>query len=248
MSSRLLLHFVLPRNLFGRLAAALLLATLAASAGAASAAPLQQPAAPGSAREAIEQFLTAQTAGLSGQVSISVDAQMAAALPPCAMPEPFLPASTRLWGRVSVGVRCGAEQPWTRYVSSHISVLGVYYVAARQINAGQAVTLADVQPREGDLTAVAGSVIVDPAQFNGATASSRIAAGAPLRRESLRATAVVQQGQTVKVVTQGSGFMVSTEGRAMSNAPAGALIQVKIQGGQMLSGIVRADGIVERPP
>jgi flagella basal body P-ring formation protein FlgA len=213
----------------------------------AAMAPAQMPLA-GSARVTIEQFLARQTVGLPGKVSISIDATMVAALPPCAVLEPFLPSGARLWGRVSVGVRCGAEQPWTRYVSTYVAVLGVYYVAAHAINAGQALTPADAQVREGDLTSLPGSVIMEPTQLNGVIAANRIAAGAPLRRESLRAAAMVQQGQTVKVVTQGRGFVVSTEGRAMTNAPVGALIQVKTQGGQMLSGIVRPDGAVERPP
>jgi flagella basal body P-ring formation protein FlgA len=225
-----------------------LIAALALLSCQVAAMTLQQTPRPGNSREMIEQFLLPQTAGLPGKVNISMDAAMAAALPSCVAPELFLPSGSRLWGRVSVGVRCSAEQPWTRYVSTYIAVVGVYYVAARAITAGQALTLADTQAREGDLTSLPASVIVEPTQLNGVIASNRIAAGAPLRRESLRAAAMVQRGQTVKVVTQGTGFVLSTEGMAMTNAPVGALIQVKIQGGQMLSGIVRPDGAVERPP
>jgi flagella basal body P-ring formation protein FlgA len=79
-------------------------------------------------------------------------------------------------------------------------------------------------------------------------ASNRIASGARLRRELLRPLVIVQQGQIVKVLTQGRGFMVSTEGRAMTQAAAGALLQVKTPGGAMVSGIVRSDGMVERSP
>ncbi len=171
---------------------------------------------------------------------------MSGALPPCDAPEPFLPSGARLWGRLSVGVRCNTNPQWTRYVPAYIAVTGTYYIAARTINAGQALTLADAELREGDLTTLPAGVIVDPTQLNGFTASNRIASGAPLRRELLRAAVVVLQGQNIKVVTQGAGFVVSTEGKAMTNAAAGAIVQVKIQGGQLLSGVVRHDGIVER--
>jgi flagella basal body P-ring formation protein FlgA len=40
--------------------------------------------------------------------------------------------------------------------------------------------------------------------------------------------------------------MVSTEGKAMTAAEAGMLLQVRIQGGQLISGTLQADGIVER--
>ena len=77
-------------------------------------------------------------------------------------------------------------------------------------------------------------------------ALNRIASGAPIRRELLRGMSVVQQGQTIKVVTRGQGFVVSTEGKAMASAATGALLQVKISGGQLISGIVRPDGSIER--
>ena len=206
------------------------------------------PSAPlaGSARPVIEQFLLGQTAALPGQVAITIDMPMSGALPPCDAPEPFLPSGARLWGRLSVGVRCNTNPQWTRYVPAYITVTGTYYVAARTINAGQPLTPGDAEVREGDLTTLPAGVIVDLAQLNGVTASNRIASGAPLRRELLRAAVVVLQGQNIKVVTQGAGFVVSTEGKAMTNAAAGTIVQVKIQGGHLLSGVVRQDGIVER--
>ncbi len=233
---------------------ALLRALVAALPALLSAIPLAAGASlPGAAQAAdaaarIEQFLLSQSAGLPGKVSVSIDAPAVAGLPPCAALEPFLPSGARPWGRLSVGLRCNTEQPWTRYVSAHVAVVGPYYVAARPINAGQELTPADTQMREGDLTSLPGGVVVDAAQLSGVVASNRIASGAPLRRELLHAVALVQRGQTVKVMTQGAGFMVSSEGKAMTSAPAGALIQVKMPGGQLLSGIVRPDGMVQRPP
>lgn len=225
-----------------------LLLTLPALPLAAAGATLQTPATAGAAGAQIERFLLRQTPGLPGKVSIRVDASMLAALPPCATPEPFLPGGSRLWGRLSVGLRCNTDPSWTRYVSTYIAVQGPYYVATRQINAGQALTPADTQLREGDLTTLPGGIVADAAQLGGVVAATRIASGALLRREMLRAATLVQRGQSVKVVAQGSGFVVSSEGKAMTDAPAGTLIQVKMQGGQLLSGIVRPDGMVQRSP
>lgn len=200
----------------------------------------------GSARPVIEQFLASQTAGLPGKVEISIDTPLSGSLPPCETLEPFLPARARLWGRVSVGVRCLSGQPWTRYVPAYIAVRGSYHVAARAIGAGQALTPADIALREGDLTTLPASVVVDPSQLAGMTASNAIASGAPIRRELLRGVMLVQQGQNIKVISRGAGFVVSSEGKAMSDAALGSLVQVKMQGGQLLSGIVRPNGVVER--
>jgi flagella basal body P-ring formation protein FlgA len=217
---------------------------------AAAFAPAAHSAAPvplsGNGRAVIEQFLLAQTAGLPGKISLRIDTPRSGALPPCDAPEPFLPKGAQLRGRVSVGLRCSTGQPWTRYVQAYIAVAGTYYVAARQIEAGQPLMAADTAAREGDITTLPASIVVDKAQLDGMVAVNRIASGAPIRRELLRGISVLQQGQNTKVVARGPGFMISTEGKAMTDAAVGAVVQVKIQGGQRISGIVRADGTVER--
>lgn len=235
------------RTLLSHVAPALsmVLATMAMLMPARGATPLAMPLS-GSAVPVIERFLLAQTAGLPGKVSITLDTPRSGALPSCEEPEAFLPPGTRPWGRVSVGVRCNENPPWTRYVAAHVAIVAIYYVAARPIAAGQALTPADVAVREGDLATLPASVVVDPAQLSAVVASNRIASGAPIRRELLRAVVLVQQGQSIKIVTRGAGFVASAEGKAMTDAAAGAVVQVKMQGGQLLSGIVRPDGIVER--
>ncbi|WP_305626707.1 flagellar basal body P-ring formation chaperone FlgA [Rhodoferax sp.] len=228
------------------LALAVLLVTLAQTTPVHGAVSQPTPLS-GNARPVIEQFLLRQTAGLPGRVVITLNTPQSGALPPCAAVEPFLPGGARLWGRVSVGVRCSQDQPWTRYVPAYIAVMGSYRVAARPISAGQAVMPEDSTERQGDLTTLPGSVVRHAAQLHGMVAVNGMASGAPVRQELLRAVDLVRQGQTVKVVTQGAGFLVSSVGKAMTDSAVGETVQVKMQGGQLLSGTVRPDGTVERP-
>lgn len=226
-----------------RRGSAMMLAMTAFTPAFAGAAPAPLS---GYAQPLIEQFFLRQTAGLPGKVTISIETPRSGALPPCEVAEPFLPAGARSWGRVSVGLRCISGQPWTRYVPAYISVVSSYYVSTRQIDAGQTLASTDFAAQEGDLTTLPASIIVDPAQLKGVMALNRIASGTPIRRESVRGVSILQQGQNVKVITRGAGFIVSTEGKAMTGAAIGALVQVKIQGGQLTSGIVGPDGVVER--
>lgn len=225
----------------GVMAVLLALAVLALDAHGAAPLPLS-----GYARPVIEQFLASQTAGLPGKVQISIDAPLSSSLPPCDALEAFLPGGAQLRGRVSVGVRCNASPRWTRYVQARIAIIGTYQAAARQIEAGQALVSADTVVREADMTTLPASVVVDASQLVGRVALNRIAAGEPVRREQLHGVSLVQQGQTVKVVSRGQGFVVSTEGKAMTSGAAGALIQVRMQSGQLLTGTLGADGTVER--
>lgn len=217
------------------------LALLASATHAAEPLPLS-----GYSRPVIEKFLTDQTAGVRGKVQIRIDTPLSGKLLPCAALEVFLPSAAPLRGRVLVGVRCMAEPRWTRYVQARIAVVGIYQAAALPIEAGHILTRADAVVMEADMSTLPGSVVTDESLLIGQMALTRIVAGTPIRREQLRGVFMVQQGQTVKVVTRGAGFMVSSEGKAMNAGAAGALVQVRMQGGQLLSGTINADGIVER--
>lgn len=215
----------------------------ALAAGLAAAASVAAAPLAGDARAAVDKFLQAQTAGLPGKVSIRVEAPGSGALPPCDALEPFLPRGAAAWGRVSVGLRCHSDQkPWTRFVLAHVAVEGRYFVAARNIETGQAFGAGDLAARTGDLTALPRSVVTDAAELQGMVAANRIASGAPLRRELVRGVSVIQQGQTVKVVAEGPGYSVSTEARAMTSAGAGSTVRAKTLDGRLVSGIADEEG------
>ncbi|VTU26640.1 Flagella basal body P-ring formation protein FlgA precursor [Variovorax sp. PBS-H4] len=216
------------------------LAALLAAAPAAGASPAA-PQEDGDARTVVEQFLKTQTAGLPGQARIRVTLP-GSALPDCAALEAFLPNGASAWGRVSVGLRCPGERPWTRYVQAHVALEGRYLVAARALEAGRPLGAGDVAARTGDLTSLPKSIVVDPAELKGMVAANRIAPGAPLRREQLRGTVVIQQGQTVQVVAEGAGFTVSTEARALTRAEIGAAVQAKTRDGRLVSGVADEEG------
>ncbi|TWD91556.1 flagella basal body P-ring formation protein FlgA [Variovorax beijingensis] len=224
----------------------LVLPALAAGLSAAmcvAAAPLA-----GDARAAVDRLLQAQAAGLPGKVAIRVEAPASDPLPACDALEAFLPRGAAAWGRVSVGLRCHSElKPWTRYVLAHVAVEGRYLVAARNIDTGQALSAGDFTIRDGDLSALPRSVVTDAAELQGVVATNRIAAGAPLRRELMRGVAVIQQGQTIKVVAEGPGYVVSTEARAMTSASAGAAVRARTVDGRMVSGVADGEGQIRLP-
>ncbi len=104
---------------------------------------------------------------------------------------------------------------------------------------------ADVSVVQGDLTQFPTAVVSDLSDAVGKTLSASVGMGQALRADSLRVTPAILQGQTVKVVSQGPGFRVSAEGKAIANAAAGQLAHVRTASGQTVSGIARADGTVE---
>ena len=196
------------------------------------------------AAKAVETYLQVQSAGLPGKVTVSLEGRGIDALPPCEAPEVFLPPGVTPWGRLSVGVRCHAERPWTRFVQARVAVEGRYLVAARAIDAGRALGAGDVVERTGDLTRLPRSVVTSTAELVGVVSANRVAPGAPIRKELLRGVAVIQQGQAVKVVAQGPGFVVSTEAKALSGAAVGAVVQARTLDGRVIRGVADEEGQV----
>ena len=210
--------------------------------------PLPAPARQdvGALRQVVEQYLQAQSAGLPGQVTITVgniDARMALAA--CAAPQAFQQPGARPWGKTTVGVRCAAPTPWTVYIQAQVSVPGQYVAAAVPLVPGQPIAASQLVMVSGDLAALPNGVATDVGQAVGRTSAMALAAGAPLRLDALRSKPVVQQGQAVRVVSSGAGFSVSAEGRAIGTAGEGQVVQVRTSGGAILSGVATAGGTVE---
>lgn len=220
----------------------LLLLLLGASLAAAGLA--RQDPAP--VKRAVENFLQTQTKGLPGQASFSVGAiDPNNQLAPCPSLAVAMPPGARPWGRTQVVVRCQAESGWSLFVPVHIKVSGDYFVTARALATGQVLQEGDLMRQSGDLTEQPAGVVTDAAQAVGRTLAVSLPAGRPLRSDMLRQAVVIQQNQSVKVIARGAGFTVANEGRALTKAAEGQVVQVRLAGGQVVSGVAQPDGSVE---
>lgn len=194
----------------------------------------------------IASFLTAQTVGYPGQVTISagnIDPNIR--LNPCDAMEIFFPQGNRAWGRTSVGVRCNAPTNWTIYVQASVNITAQYLVAATPLSQGHVMTDTDYIVQSGDLTQLPAGIMTDPEQVIGRSVKNAMMAGTALRQEMLKQPPVVQQGQSVTVKTSGQGFTISAEGQALSSAGDGQVVQVKVASGQIINGIARSGGLIE---
>jgi flagella basal body P-ring formation protein FlgA len=233
-------------NHFTRLvfAAVSALSALPLLAQAAPATPARQD--PNLLRAVAEQFLLTQAAGLPGEVSVKVGAvDPRTALAGCPAPEAFLQPGARAWGKTTVGVRCTAPSSWTVFIQAQVNVKADYVAAAVPLAQGQPVEQGQLMLVKGDIAAMPNGIITDMAQAIGRTPTVSLAAGTPLRLDTLRSKPVVQQNQAVRLVLNGNGFSVSSEGRAIGTAGEGQVVQVRTASGTVVSGTARAGGMVE---
>ena len=216
---------------------------LALTASVAAAPPTEDPAR---LRQMATSHLAQLTAGMPGEVRIEADLPKSATkLARCDAPEAFIPEGSRLAGNVTVGIRCHAPNNWTVYVRTNVSIMTTYLVAAVPLTPGQTLTADLLETRRGDLAKLAQDVITQPELAVGKVMATGLVAGAPIRGGMLRAPQVVSQGQGIRLMVNGKGFSISSEGRALNNASAGQVVQVRTASGQVVSGIARQGGLVD---
>jgi flagella basal body P-ring formation protein FlgA len=194
----------------------------------------------------VEQFLTLQSSGSQNRITVELgrlDPRLNLAA--CVSPEPFLPKGSRPFGRTTVGIRCTAPVPWVVYMQVNIHTFGDYYLTANALAQGQVVGAQDLKIANGDLSMLPAGIVTSPTQAIGRTTSMAMRAGTPLRKDELRSQLVVRQGQTVKVVSNGPGFQITSEATASGNAVDGQMVQARTAAGQTVSGMAKQGGIIE---
>lgn len=196
-------------------------------------------------RRAITTHLEQQARGLPGPARHEIGAINATAIAPgCRRISVSTPGGARPWGRTHVQAKCSDGANWSLFVPVDIHVTADYLVSARPLRAGQALVEADVTTRRGDLAELPATILTDPRQAIGQIASAALPAERPLRSDLLRKPVVIRQGQSARVFSGGSSFQVSSEGKAMGNAVAGQVVQMRMASGQIISGVAQADGSV----
>jgi flagella basal body P-ring formation protein FlgA len=193
-----------------------------------------------------EAFVQAQTRSQPGRVEATVAApDPRTRLPRCANLQAFLAPGVRLWGNANVGVRCVQPESWSLFLPVTVKVFADVVVTARPVSRGQVLQAADVRLENLDLAQQPAGVFTDPQPLLGKLTTAAFPAGFVLRTDHLRAPFAVTYGQVVRIVFQGDGFRVSSEGRALGNAATGEQVQVRAASGKVLRAVVQEPGVVE---
>lgn len=208
--------------------------------------PLKAGAA--SPADALKVYLEQAATGLPGRVEISVGSlDERLKLAPCARVEPYIPASTRFWGKTQIGLKCTeGSSAWNVFLPIEVKVYGQALVATRSLSFGQPVGPGDVRLEEVEFTREPqGVAIADARQLEGKLTARNIGTGQMLRQEYFRAPPAIGAGDPVRVVYSGEGFNISTAGRALGSAAEGQPVRVQIDAGRIVQGVAKAGRIVE---
>ena len=188
----------------------------------------------------INQFFASRFQGSTNTVNVVVKSPESQ-WPQCEAPQITLPGNTKMWGNVSLSVRCGQQR---RFIQTEVQVTGNYVTSARLINRGTTLTEKDIRLTKGRLDLLPLRPILTLPGAQGAVLLRDLTPGQVITASMIRRAWVVKAGQSVQIIAQGEGFTINGEGKAMNNAAAGQAVRVRMANGQIVSGITNEDGII----
>ena len=200
-------------------------------------------------REQATQFLIGQV-GVAADSLVrvqAIDPQLR--LPACPAPEFFIanpPAVLR--GSLRVGIRCLSPQAWAIYMNASVTESKIYYRVRGPLEAGHILGPEDIVGSKAQPEEFPAGAISDSEQLIGRSLRQSLTAGTVLRPSMLRTELVITAGQTVKLLANGPGFSISSEGRALGNASSGQRVQVRSASGQVVQGVALPSGAVGITP
>ena len=160
-------------------------------------------------------------------------------LAPCSRVEPYLPPGLRLWGRTRIGLRC-VEGPvrWNVFLPVTVKAWGPAWVLKSGAQPGMVLSLDDAMESEVDWAAEPSPVLADATQWVGQQASRLLIPGQALRQSMVRPTQAFSAGTQVRVVAEGPGFQITSDGQAMGAGVIGQNVRVRMDNGRIMSGLV----------
>jgi len=178
--------------------------------------------------------------GVPLQLDVTVGALDARVrLAPCVTMEAYLPVGAHFWGRSRVGLRCvEGTVKWNVSMPMTVKATGLAWVVRSQIAAGSTVMESDVVQAEVDWAEENSPVLPDVSSWRGQVATRSLTTGQTLRQGMVKAAQVFQAGAMVRIVTEGVGFQASSEAQAISAGVVGQLARVRMDNGNIATGVV----------
>ncbi len=157
----------------------------------------------------------------------------------CGNMEAYLPVGSRLWGRTRIAVRCvDGMSRWNVSLPVAVSAWGKAWVVRTQLSPGTTITQADVVEAEVNWAEELSPVVQEPAQWLGYSVTRQLTTGQTLRANMVRPAQVFQAGSQVKVLAQGAGFQMASDGQAITVGIVGQVARVRMDNGRVATGVV----------
>lgn len=157
----------------------------------------------------------------------------------CNRAEPYLPPGTRLWGKTRLGVRCvDGPVKWNVFLPISIKAWGPAWVVKGQVASGAVISAEDVMEMDVDWAEESSPVLTSSARWLGQVATRNLNAGQTLREAMVKPAQAFQAGSHVRVIAQGVGFRIASDGQALTAGVVGQMARVQMDNGRVAIGRV----------
>lgn len=173
----------------------------------------------------------------------SLDPRLALA----ACPEPLNTElkSVNSIGRINLKVSCLHQQRWSIYVPVEVDLYRPVVVALMPIPRGEAITAAQLEQREMNISQLNGSYFTDLNEVVGMQARRTLNADSPVIAQHIEPPLLIKKGETVVVTAKSGGLAVKIPGIALNNGHQGQQISVRNkQSKRVVEGTVTGPGQV----
>lgn len=231
-------HLPKPQGTAAKLIGLALISLLASAARAQSGGAELTEATQRWLDKAVANLATGTTVPLRLEVLVGeLDSRLQLAR--CNRLEPYLPPGSRLWGKTRLGLRC-AEGPvkWNVFLPLTVRAWGPAWVIKGQVASGATLSREDAMEAEVDWAEETSPVVGNPERWIGHIATRSLPAGLALREVMLKPAQAFQAGSQVRVVAQGSGFQIASDGQALTAGVLGQMARVRMDNGRVATGRV----------
>lgn len=157
----------------------------------------------------------------------------------------FLPAGTKLRGKLTVGIRCEGHKPWTLYIPANIKVYTDVITASQAISRGTVVTKNDIVSVRKEVSNFYSRYLTNPSQVIGKISKKSLYEGDIFTNRGLKAPLLVHNGEEVTIIASVGNIQVRSKGKAMKDAAKGEKVKVRnIRSKRLIEAVVLRPGTV----
>jgi len=140
--------------------------------------------------------------------------------------EAFAATMTNNIARMTVGIRCIGDKPWTLYVPININAIAGVIFPTRPLSRGEILQRSDLEIRELPLSNLPANYLSQIDELTGMELTRPVNTRVALTLNAVKTRNIVQQGQAVIILAKGGSIEVRMNGTAMRSGSYGDLIPV----------------------
>ena len=157
----------------------------------------------------------------------------------------FLPAGSTLHGKITVGIRCLGEKPWTLYIPSTIKVYADVMTASQPVTRGSKLTKNDILSLRKEVSNYYSGYLTKPEQVIGKITKKTLNEGDVFTSRSLKAPLLVRNGEQVTIIAAVGNIQVRSKGKALKDAAKGEKVRVmNLRSRRLVEAVVLSPGTV----